>query len=55
MNRRDFLNAAGLLGISSAINSESVFGQTSYKNKMKPLKKIITIEEHFVLKKFRKE
>jgi predicted TIM-barrel fold metal-dependent hydrolase len=51
MNRRDFLNAAGLLGISSAINSESVFGQTSYKNKMKPLKKIITIEEHFVLKK----
>lgn len=51
MYRRDFLNAAGLLGISSAINSESVFGQTSYKNKMKPLKKIITIEEHFVLKK----
>ncbi|PJJ08327.1 hypothetical protein CLU83_1587 [Flavobacterium sp. 1] len=51
MNRRDFLNAAGLVGISSAINSESVFGQTSYKNKMKPLKKIITIEEHFVLKK----
>lgn len=51
MNRRDFLNAAGLLGISSAINSESVFGQTNYEKKMKPLKKIITIEEHFVLKK----
>lgn len=51
MNRRDFLNTAGVLGISSAINSKSVFGQTNYEIMMKPLKKIITIEEHFVLKK----
>lgn len=40
----------GLLGISPALNSTSVFRQTTPEKTMEPLKKIITIEEHFVLK-----
>jgi hypothetical protein len=41
----------GLLGTSPALNITSVFGQTTPDKTMEPLKKIITIEEHFVLKK----
>jgi predicted TIM-barrel fold metal-dependent hydrolase len=50
MNRRKFVTSMGLLGISPALNSTSVFGQTTPEKMMEPLKKIITIEEHFVLK-----
>lgn len=50
MNRKDFLNTMGIFGIGAAIINESTFGKNNFENKM-PLKKIITIEEHFVLKK----
>ena len=50
MDRRNFLTATGLLGIGSALNNIPVFGKTNPKKNMKLLKKIITIEEHFVLK-----
>ena len=50
MNRRKFVTSTGLLGISPALNIIAVFGQTTPEKTMEPLKKIITIEEHFVLK-----
>lgn len=49
MNRKDFLSKAAILGIGTAISTESVFGKNHFENKMS-LKKIITIEEHFVLR-----
>lgn len=50
MNRRKFVTSTGLLGISSTLNIKSIFGQTKPEKTMKPLKKIITIEEHFVIR-----
>src|SRR5580765_8321490 len=50
MNRRKFVTSMGLLGISPALNITSEFRQTTSEKIMKPLKKIITIEEHFVLR-----
>ena len=50
MNRRKFVISTGLLGISPALNITSAFEQTTPEKTKEPLKKIITIEEHFVLR-----
>ena len=50
MDRRNFLSVASLLSIGSALNNIPVSAKTNPERNMKPLKRIITIEEHFVLK-----
>jgi uncharacterized protein len=50
MDRRNFLTATGFLGIIPALYIIPVFGKINPEKNMKPLRRIITIEEHFVLK-----
>lgn len=50
MNRKQFLATSGLLGIASLLKGSPIFSQDKPFQNVKPLKKIITIEEHFILK-----
>ena len=50
MDRRNFLSVASLLSMGSALKNIPVSAKNNPERNMIPLKKIITIEEHFVLK-----
>lgn len=50
MDRKQFITASGLLGMASILKASPAIAQNADSLKVKPIKKIITIEEHFILK-----